>query len=273
MGELRLELESLIAKANNIEDTGISSEYDDTFLAMEKQIGEVRSKLETINITKEDVEDLRKQIDLLQEDIDASRKLLASKNEQVTQLGATVGVSEARLHNLESKVDKYTKDAQDLRDKTNDIRRSDTKGAYDLVKESAEKSQTYQQKFSHAVDKINTAETERNKAEQLLKGHEKDFDAHYKENQDALQNIERGIVKLEESIPGLNAQVCGGEAAQCDSMCGGPSAECGHCGGESCGGSVSKAAQALAFAEESLEKVRAKQTEAEEVCSFYMCLF
>lgn len=48
-------------------------------------------------------------------------------------------------------------------------------------------------------------------------------------------------------------------------MCGGPSSKCLHCGGTSCPGSVSKAEQAREFANEALEKVQAKQHEAEEL--------
>lgn len=53
----------------------------------------------------------------------------------------------------------------------------------------------------------------------------------------------------------------------CDAMCGGPSSKCGHCGGNSCPGSVSKANQALEFVKEANEKVLAKQREAEELLS------
>jgi chromosome segregation ATPase len=267
--DLKQRLEGLLAQANNIEDTGISSQYDDTFAGMESQIKEVRSKLESINITKEDVDELRKQIDLLQSEIEVSRGHLTKKNDHVTNVSSSVDLAEAQLKNLEEKVKKYTSDAQSLKDRANDIRRSDTKGAHALIKEGSQKAQAVQHKYNNAVDKLNAAETERAKAEQLLNDHDKDFNVHYQENQNALQNIERGIAKLEETIPNLNAQVCGGEAAQCDEMCGGPSAECGHCGGESCGGSVSKANQAREFALEAEEKLREKQKEAQDVWNFY----
>lgn len=211
------------------------------------------------------MEELRKQINLLQDDIDASRARLAKKNDQVTKISSAVDLADTQLKNLNTSIEKYIKEAQDLKEKSNEIRRSDTKGAYDLVIESAEKSRNSQHKFNQAVDRLNAAETERNRAEQLLREHDKDFKVHYDENTAALQEVERDIAKLEESIPNLNSQVCGGETAQCDAMCGGPSAECGHCGGESCGGSVSKAKLAYDFALEGESKVREKQKEAEEV--------
>lgn len=50
--DLKKRLDVLTERANNIEDTGISSEYDGAFEAMEKQIADVKVKLESVNITK-----------------------------------------------------------------------------------------------------------------------------------------------------------------------------------------------------------------------------
>jgi len=80
---MRSQLEALIHRANNIEDTGISSEYDDSFGQMEKQIGEVKRQLEAVNITKEDLDKLRRQMDALQAQIDTTREQLAEKNQRV----------------------------------------------------------------------------------------------------------------------------------------------------------------------------------------------
>lgn len=52
MQELKQHLEDLIDRANNIEDTGISSEYDESFEFMERQIVEVKNQLSSVNITK-----------------------------------------------------------------------------------------------------------------------------------------------------------------------------------------------------------------------------
>lgn len=49
---IRQDLDDLIEKANNIEDRGISSEYDASFETMEKQIEDVRAQLATVNVTK-----------------------------------------------------------------------------------------------------------------------------------------------------------------------------------------------------------------------------
>ncbi|KAI6236382.1 Laminin subunit beta-1 [Aphelenchoides besseyi] len=265
--ELRSDLDGLIDRANNIEDTGISSEYDETFEKMESQIASVRAHLSNINITKEDVDGLQKQIEQLQTDTDSVRNRLAQKNDRVTAVSSAVELAEKQVNSLREKEKELTRLAEELRSNATLIRRSDTKGAYELIRELAEKSGEYQAIFNRAVGKINAAETDRNKAEKLLNEHKDDFDAQYKENQQALQEIESMLAELEGSLPALNKQVCGGETADCDPMCGGPSAQCGFCGGESCLGSLSKAKQALDFAQEADEKLREKQKEAEDLLS------
>lgn len=76
------------------------------------------------------------------------------------------------------------------------------------------------------------------------------------------------LASFEASLPKLNMDVCGAETWPCNQLCGGPGA-CGHCGGRSClNGSVSKAEQALLFANESDQKLNEKQKEAEEVSIF-----
>lgn len=52
MQDIKQHLEDLIDRANNIEDTGISSEYDESFEFMEKQIAEIKNHLSSVNITK-----------------------------------------------------------------------------------------------------------------------------------------------------------------------------------------------------------------------------
>uniref|UniRef100_A0A914C176 Laminin subunit beta-1 n=1 Tax=Acrobeloides nanus TaxID=290746 RepID=A0A914C176_9BILA len=262
---LKHELDTLIDRANNIEDTGISSEYDDRFEQMEGKIAEVRKKLESVNITKDDIDNLRKQMENLQSEIDAARARLAEKNKRVSQISTKVDLAEEEVRNLNETAKTLTQLADTLNQNATQIQQSDINGATRIIKNSAEKSKNAKIDILREMDKINAAETVRNKADQLLKEHQNDFEIQYSENQKALQDIGVTISTLEKSLPFLNKQVCGAESAPCDTMCGGPGSRCSHCGGHSCPGSVSKAKQALEFAKEAEAKVEAKQKEAEEL--------
>lgn len=57
------------------------------------------------------------------------------------------------------------------------------------MKETAEKAQVSQHSVSSSIDKINAAESERNKAEELLRQHQKDFQIQYEENQKAMEQV------------------------------------------------------------------------------------
>lgn len=59
----------LVDQANNIEDTGVASVYDEDFAQMETKLGNVKDMLDTANVTKEDVEKLQDRIDQLNEQI------------------------------------------------------------------------------------------------------------------------------------------------------------------------------------------------------------
>lgn len=115
--------------------------------------------------------------------------------------------------------------------------------------------------------KINAAESDRSAAERLLDEHQQEFHRQYETNKVKLDGIGETIASFASSIPTLNKEVCGAESDErCDAMCGGVSADCGgHCGGTACQGSVQKARDALAFAEEAMGKVKEKQADAEEM--------
>lgn len=124
---LKKELNSLIDRANNIEDTGISSEYDQAFEAMEKQIVEVKTKLEGINITKEDVDNLKKRMDELQTQIDAAKEKLQERNQRVTRIQTNVDLAQEDIRSLNATAKVLTELAEKLNQNATQIRRSDVK--------------------------------------------------------------------------------------------------------------------------------------------------
>lgn len=265
MQGVRKDLNDLIDRASNIEDTAISPEYDEAFIAMEDQITDVRQKLEAVNITKDDLENLKKQMDELSAKIDNAKETFSAKNQRITSLATDVNLAEASLNTFNESIKTITHSAEELQAKADEIRRSDIKGASEIVEESARKSAEAERVITQQLEKIGQAETERSRAEQLLDKHRRDFDIQYEENQKKLEEVSSLITSIEKTLPSLNREVCGAETIPCDSICGGPSSKCSHCGGSSCPGSVSKAAQAQEFAQEAADRVRAKQREAEDI--------
>lgn len=125
--DLKLNLDSLINRANNIEDTGISSEYDQAFETMEKQIIEVKTKLEGINITKDDIDNLKKRMDNLQIQIDNAKEKLQERNQRVTRIQTNVDLAHEDIRSLNGTAKLLTELAEALNQNATQIRRSDVK--------------------------------------------------------------------------------------------------------------------------------------------------
>lgn len=120
-------MDNLIDRANNIEDTGISSEYDQAFEAMEKQIIEVKKKLEGINITKDDVDNLKKRMDNLQDKIDSAKEKLQERNQRVTRIQTNVDLAHEDIRSLNATTKLLIELAEALNQNATQIRRSDVK--------------------------------------------------------------------------------------------------------------------------------------------------
>ncbi|CAJ0952788.1 unnamed protein product, partial [Mesorhabditis belari] len=264
---LKSKVETLINTANNIEDTGVASAYDEKFEKMEAELAETKKKLEEANISQEHLDDLEKKIDRLRGLMTKARDRLDSVESIVVNATQTVDFAEEDLKSMEGDAERLTAKSMDLQEKANKIKEADVQGAYNITKESAQKSLTAQRRVDAAMSKVAEAETQATATEQLMEKNREDFDEQYAQNEKQLQESEQAVNILEAALPELNKQVCGAAAAPCDALCGGPGGKCGGiCGGKSCmDGAVSKAEQAKSFAIEADSKLNDKQKESEQV--------
>uniref|UniRef100_A0A1I7WMT3 Laminin EGF-like domain-containing protein n=1 Tax=Heterorhabditis bacteriophora TaxID=37862 RepID=A0A1I7WMT3_HETBA len=279
---LKNQVEILINSANNIEDTGVASAYDEEFEKMETVLDETKKKLSDANISKEHIDQLDNQVSKLKKEVTNAREHLDLIEARVSNATQAVDFAQEDLKQLQTDADKLTAIANDLNDKANKIKEAD--GAYNITKESASKSIVAQRRTDAAIGKLAEAESEAREAEALLEKNREDFDKQYAENEAALAESEQRLHMLEAALPLLNAEVCGATSAPCDALCGGyylriylffrvishikflGPGSCGFCGGQSClDGAVSKAEQARSFALEADLKLNEKQKEAEEV--------
>ncbi|KAK6747437.1 hypothetical protein RB195_000562 [Necator americanus] len=262
---LKMQVEKLIDTANNIEDTGVASAYDEEFENMEKILEETKKKLSDANVSKEHIEQLDNEVAKLKKEVAAARERLDGIEARVSNATQAVDFAQEDLKQLQTDATRLSNAADDLREKTNKIKEADVQGAYNITKESASRSLAAQRRTDAAIGKLAEAESEARDAEALLEKNKDDFEKQYAENEAALAESEHRIHILEGALPQLNAEVCGGESAPCDALCGGPGV-CGFCGGQSClAGAVSKADQARSFSLEADLKLNEKQKEAEEV--------
>lgn len=64
-----MQVEKLIDTANNIEDTGVASAYDEEFENMEKILEETKKKLSDANVSKEHIEQLDNEVTKLKKEV------------------------------------------------------------------------------------------------------------------------------------------------------------------------------------------------------------
>jgi chromosome segregation ATPase len=95
--ELKNKTNTLVDQANNIEDTGVASVYDDQFKKMEAMLGEVKRLLDRANVTGDDVTQLQALIDKLKTKIDGVKEKLNRVDESITVSTAGVDAAETAL--------------------------------------------------------------------------------------------------------------------------------------------------------------------------------
>ncbi|CAJ0568445.1 unnamed protein product, partial [Mesorhabditis spiculigera] len=237
---LKSKVEGLINTANNIEDTGVASAYDEKFEKMEGELAETKKKLEEANISQEHLDDLEKKIDRLRGLMTKARDRLDVVESNVANATQAVDFAEQELEDMEAEAERLTQKSMDLQEKANKIKETDVQGAYNITKESAQKSLAAQRRVDAAMGKVAEAETEATATEQLMEKNREDFDEQYSQNEKQLQESEHAVHLLEAALPDLNRQSC-------------------------MEGAVSQAEQAKSFALEADLKLNEKQKESEQV--------
>ena len=106
------------------------------------------------------------------------------------------------------------------------VAEADVEGAYNITRESAERSSAAKRRAAAAEGFVATSEKQRREAQGLLEKHEQDFDKQFEANEVALENLNKQVEQLHTRFPSLNENVCGAKGDPCDEICGGPT--CGR---------------------------------------------
>jgi chromosome segregation ATPase len=90
----------------------------------------------------------------LGQQIDSARDTFTAKNQRITSLATDVDLAEASLETLNERVRTMTEAAEELQQKADEVRRSDTKGAFEIVEESARKSAEAERTIAQQLERI-----------------------------------------------------------------------------------------------------------------------
>ncbi|VDN23981.1 unnamed protein product, partial [Cylicostephanus goldi] len=248
---LKSKVENLINTANNIEDTGVASAYDEEFENMEKVLEDTKKKLSDANVSKEHIEELDNEVAKLKKEVADARERLDGIEARVSNATQSVDFAQEDLKQLQLDADRLTEAASDLHEKTNKIKEADVQGAYNITRESASRSLAAQRRTDAAIGKL--AEAESPGVCGFCGGQSCLAGAVSKADQARSFSLEADL-KLNEKQKEAEEVVIESPGV------------CGFCGGQSClAGAVSKADQARSFSLEADLKLNEKQKEAEEV--------
>uniref|UniRef100_A0AC35UH10 Laminin subunit beta-1 n=1 Tax=Rhabditophanes sp. KR3021 TaxID=114890 RepID=A0AC35UH10_9BILA len=266
--DLTIEMDSIIDKANNIEDTGIVSVYDNEFNEMEVKIDTIKKQLVAANMSHDDISLLKDKIIMMNEKLLKSYDRYNVAADLVTGTANEYSIAKSQAQMFSDDISKLELHAQDYAEKVMSLKERDIIGAYNITKDSYNKAQGANEISSMALTNFNEALSQFSKVESLLDNNRDLLQKNYIDNKHNLEVLQNEYNSMNSSKSKINHQVCGKETTTCDSVCGGPISKCGHCGGNSChDGSVSKAQQAEAFLSEAFEILISKQKEAERKLS------
>ncbi|XP_076350667.1 laminin subunit beta-1-like isoform X2 [Tachypleus tridentatus] len=260
--ELKDETIRLVAQAKDIQDTGTMGAYTDKFVAIEKELEEVREILNNPNITERD-------IDEVQELADRLRKILAEKEAELQDIEVNLGNTTNRiiaanlvLTDLQHGAEDLVTDAQNVKNNASALQEANVEGAFNITKAAQQKSRAADGQVRNTTPILYESERQRHYTENLIEQAQNHYNKSYEENEVTMNDIGDQLKRLEGGITDINNMVCDGSGTvyKCDSLCGG--AGCDKCGGISCGeGAVTKAHNALDLAKEA-EKILNQKEDA-----------
>ncbi|KRX40478.1 Laminin subunit beta-1 [Trichinella murrelli] len=265
--ELQQQTDDLAHNATQLADTGVSFVYDDQFNGIQTKLRSIENQLSQANISSDLLDQLHLQVGRLQARVDQLLAQLNAVDSRSTGLTAGVDTGHEHLRSLQQQAADLEQSVLDLERNVTDLRQRDPRGAYNVTREAAQLSLRARQLADATERVVAESEAERRRTRDLLDANARDFDHQFKQNQNALDELDRRLVHLEARLPDLNRQICGARTdggEPCDDLCGG--AGCSRCGGASCrDGSATKAERAWQYSREATDKLEHKQRQANEL--------
>ena len=237
---------------------------------MEEKLQEIRGILTSADVSNDEIVAVQGDIDRISNVLSETSVKLNVLDGDLASIKASILQGKSSLDYLKTDAETLKLKAQDMKDEITALQETNVQGALNLTREAKIRSEEAAAKVAQIQreggDLLNSAQL-RIATEKRMNRSRTDFESTQRQNEEALEEINNQIKKLDNKIPDLNRQVCDGATSRdepCDSLCGG--AGCGKCGGLSClDGALSKASEAVIQAENTREVLSNKHETAERV--------
>lgn len=261
--DLRVQTEYAIGNASKIKIIGSTGAYTRDFEEMTKKLSDVENSLQSAKLGQSTVKELLSNISKLQDQLNEAGKKVKESNEHLNAITSKINLGNVTLDGLRSSIDNLKSKAYELGNNATKLQEANLEGALNLTREAKERAV----KAANEAESVQTiiANTDRQikNTDRLIEMQYANFNNTQSENDKKIDELRQQLSDLESQLPKINEKMCGQESDTCD-ICGG--AGCGKCGGISCDqGAITKAEQALDFANKTEHRIKEHELTAEDL--------
>ncbi|XP_045763447.1 laminin subunit beta-1 [Maniola jurtina] len=261
--DLRIQTEYAIGNASKIKVVGATGAYTRDFEEMTKKLSDVENSLQSAKLGQSTVKELLSNISSLQDQLSEAEKKVKDSNDNLNAITSKINLGNVTLDALRTSIANLKTKTFDLGNNATKLQEANLEGALNLTREAKQRAV----KAADDAESVQTiiANTDRQikNTDRLIEMQYHNFNNTRSENDKKLDDLQQQLSDLDSQLPTINLKMCGQESDTCD-ICGG--AGCGKCGGISCDqGAITKAEQALDFANKTEHRIKEHELTAEEI--------
>ncbi|KAJ2950704.1 hypothetical protein O0L34_g8964 [Tuta absoluta] len=261
--DLRSQTEYAIGNASKIKLVGATGAYTRDFEEMTKKLAEIENLLESTENGQTTIQELLGNVTNLQEDLNAAEQKVKESNNNLNAITSKINLGNSSLDGLRTSIENLKLKTLDLSNNATKLQEANLEGALNLTREAKERSMKASDDAESVQQLIANTDRQIKNTDHLIGLQYASFNSSQNDNDKKLADIQQQLNELESQMPKLNDKMCGLESDSCD-ICGG--AGCGKCGGISCDqGAVTKAEQALDFANKTENRIKEHELSAEDL--------
>ncbi|XP_038213536.1 laminin subunit beta-1 [Zerene cesonia] len=263
INNLRIQTEYAIGNASKIKVVGATGAYTRDFEEMTKKLTDVEDSLESAKLGQSTVKELISNISSLQDHLNEADKKIKDSNDNLNAITSKINLGNVTLDGLRSAIEHLKSKTLELGNNATKLQEANLEGALNLTREAKQRAV----KAADDAESVQTiiANTDRQikNTDRLIEMQYTNFNNTQNENDKKLDDLIEVMSQLDAELPKINEKMCGQDSDTCD-ICGG--AGCGKCGGISCDqGAVTKAEQALDFANKTEHRIKEHELTAEDL--------
>ncbi|XP_053600524.1 laminin subunit beta-1 [Plodia interpunctella] len=261
--DLRVQTEYAIGNASKIKVVGATGAYTRDFDEMTKKLTEIENMLNSADMGQTTVNELMANISNLQNELTKTEEKVKEGNSNLNDITSQINLGNVTLDNLRKSIEILKKKTIELGNNATKLQEANLEGALNLTREAKQRAIKASDEAENVQTIIANTDRQIKNTDRLIEMQYTHFNNNQNDNEKKLDDIQAELSELESRLPKLNEKMCGQESNACD-ICGG--AGCGKCGGISCDqGAVTKAEQALDFANKTEHRIKEHELTAEDL--------